>query len=38
MARQNGKDVVREGSDHEDNAESLRLQLRKLLRSLQEKK
>ena len=37
MARRNGKDVVGEGSDHEDDAESLRLQLRKLLRSLQEK-
>ena len=37
MARRNGKGVVGEGSDHGDDAESLRLQLRKLLRSLQEK-
>ena len=37
MARRNGKDVVGEGSDHEDDAESLRLQLQKLLCSLQEK-
>ena len=36
MIRRNRKDIIGEGSCHEDDAESMRLQLRRLLRSLQE--
>ncbi|CAL9135518.1 unnamed protein product [Musa textilis] len=37
MARWNEKDVVGESSSHENDVESLRLQLRRLLNSIQEK-